>query len=301
MKTLIFGAAGQLGHEIMRQGQNLSLEIHGVDLPQTDITEMAQVNNVFAEYRPELVINAAAYTNVDGAESEPELATAINKDGPANIARACAENKIPFIHLSTDYVFDGEKGSPYRETDPVSPIGVYGRSKAEGESALRSVLTEHIILRTAWLYGSHGHNFVKTIMNLSREKEAIRVVSDQYGSPTSAADLAEAILRISDNLQQHAAVDWGTYHYCGQGIVSWPQFAQTIVDLCRHKGKVKTRRVDPIKTADYPTRVKRPPYSALDCGLIKKRFGITPKPWQNSLAITIHELLLSSSSGLRED
>ena len=300
MKTLIFGAAGQLGYEIMRQGQNLSLEIHGVDLPQTDITEMAQVNKAFAKYRPQLVINTAAYTNVDGAESEPELATAINKDGPANIARACAENKIPFIHLSTDYVFDGEKGSPYRETDPVSPIGVYGRSKAEGESALRSVLNEHIILRTAWLYGSHGHNFVKTIMKLSREKEAIRVVSDQYGSPTSATDLAEAILRISDILQQHAALDWGTYHYCGRGIVSWHKFAQTIVDLCRHKGKVKTKRVDPIKTADYPTRVKRPPYSALDCGLINKRFEITPKPWQNSLAITVHELLLSSS-GLKED
>jgi dTDP-4-dehydrorhamnose reductase len=137
-------------------------------------------------------------------------------------------------------------------------------------------------------------------MKLSREKEAIRVVSDQYGSPTSAADLAEAILRISDILQQHTALDWGTYHYCGRGIVSWHKFAQTIVDLCRHKGKVKTKRVDPIKTADYPTRVKRPPYSALDCGLINKRFGITPKPWQNSLAITVHELLLSSS-GLKED
>jgi len=300
MKLLIFGAAGQLGYELMRQAQHRSLEAHGVDLPQTNITEMAQVNRVFTEYRPELVINAAAYTNVDGAESEPELAMAINRDGPANIAWACAENQTPFIHLSTDYVFNGEKGSPYRETDPVSPIGVYGRSKAAGESALRSVLTEHIILRTAWLYGSHGHNFVKTIMKLSREQEAIRVVSDQYGSPTSAADLAEAILKISGILQQHAAVKWGTYHYCGQGIVSWHQFAQTIVDLCRHKGKVKTRRVDPITTADYPTRVKRPPYSALDCGLIKKRFGIPTRPWQNSLAITIHELLLSSS-GLTED
>ena len=294
MKTLIFGAAGQLGYELMRQGHALSLDIQGVDLPQTDITDVTQLTGVFADYRPQLVINAAAYTNVDGAESEPELAMAINRDGPANIAHACVENKIPLIHVSTDYVFDGKQGTPYQETDPVSPIGVYGRSKAEGESALRSVIAEHIILRTAWLYGKHGHNFVKTILKLAREKEEIRVVSDQYGCPTSAADLAEAILKISDNVRQGVPIDWGTYHYCGLGIISWNEFAQAIVDLCRHQGKIKTTRVDPIKTADYPTRVERPPYSALDCTLINKHFGITPKPWQDSLAITVHELLTAS-------
>ena len=177
MKILIVGTGGQLGYELMRQGQAQNLDIHGVDYPQTDITVMSQVINVFAKYRPLLVINAAAYTDVDGAESEPELATAINKDGPANIARLCTENNIPLIHISTDYVFDGTKGSPYRETDPVSPIGVYGRSKAEGETALRSMLDEHIILRTSWLYGSHGRNFVKTMLKLAREKEEIRVIS----------------------------------------------------------------------------------------------------------------------------
>lgn len=294
MKTLIFGAAGQLGYELMRQGHALSLDIQGVDLPQTDITDVTQLTGVFADYRPQLVINAAAYTNVDGAESEPELAMAINRDGPANIARACVENKIPLIHVSTDYVFDGKQGTPYQETDPVSPIGVYGRSKAEGESALRSVIVEHIILRTAWLYGKNGHNFVKTILKLAREKEEIRVVSDQYGCPTSAADLAEAILKISDNVRQGVPIDWGTYHYCGRGIISWHEFAQAIVDICRQQGKIKTTRVDPIKTADYPTRVERPPYSALDCTLINKHFGITPKPWQDSLAITVHELLTAS-------
>ena len=300
MKTLVFGAAGQLGYELMRQGKALSLDIQGVDLPQTDITDLRQVTGVFADYRPLLAINAAAYTNVDGAESEPELAMAINKNGPTNIARACTENKIPLIHISTDYVFDGKKGTPYQETDPVSPIGVYGRSKAEGESSLRSAIGEHIILRTAWLYGSHGHNFVKTIMKLAREKDEIRVVFDQYGSPTSAADLAETILSIANIIRQDAAIDWGTYHYCGKGIISWHEFAQTIVDLCRRHGKVKTTRVDPIKTVDYPTRVERPPYSALDCTLINKHFGISPKAWQDSLAITVHELF-SSSGGLPPD
>lgn len=296
MKTLIFGAAGQLGYELMRRGEALNLAIQGVDLPQIDITEMAQIIKIVADCRPLLVINAAAYTNVDGAESEPELAMAINRDGPANIARVCAENKIPLIHISTDYVFDGKKGSSYCETDPVSPIGVYGRSKAEGESAVRSELNEHIILRTAWLYGSHGHNFVKTILKLACEKEEIRVVSDQYGSPTSAADLAETILSISNIIRQRTATDWGTYHYCGRGIISWYEFALAIVDMCRYKRDVKTERVEPIKTADYPTKAKRPPYSALDCSLINKHFGISTKTWQNSLAITVHELLSSSAA-----
>jgi dTDP-4-dehydrorhamnose reductase len=300
MKAFVFGAAGQLGYELMRQGNALSLDIQGVDLPQTDITDLRQVTSVIADYQPLLVINAAAYTNVDGAESEPEVAMAVNKDGPANIARACAENKIPLIHISTDYVFDGKKGTPYQETDPVSPIGVYGRSKAEGESSLRSVIGEHIILRTAWLYGFHGHNFVKTIMKLAREKDEIRVVSDQYGSPTSAADLAETILSMANIIRQNSAISWGTYHYCGRGITSWYEFAQAIVDLCQRHGKVKTTRVDPIKTVDYPTRVERPSYSALDCTLINKHFGISPKAWQDSLAITVHELL-SFSGGLLPD
>jgi len=294
MRILVFGAAGQLGYELMRQGQALRLDIEGVDLPQTDISRMAQVTDVIADYQPLLVINAAAYTNVDEAESEPELAMAVNKDGPANIARVCAAKKTPLIHISTDYVFDGKKGTPYRETDPVSPIGVYGRSKAAGEAALRSVLNEHIILRTAWLYGSHGRNFVKTILKLARENEVIRVVSDQYGSPTSAVDLAGAIFKICNIIRQGAAIDWGTYHYCGRGIISWHEFARAAVDMCRQQGRVKVARVDPIKTADYPARVERPPYSALDCTLIGRHFGIAPQPWQNSLAVTVHELLAAS-------
>lgn len=290
MKILIYGAGGQLGYELMRQGRTLSPDIRGVDYPQTDIADPAKVLNDFSNYHPMLVINAAAYTNVDAAESEPELTMAINKDGPANLARLCTANKIPLIHVSTDYVFDGTKGSLYRETDPISPIGVYGRSKAEGETAVRTILAEHIILRTAWLYGSHGQNFVKTMLKLARERDEIRVVSDQYGCPTCAADLAEAILTISGKLLHRPVVQWGTYHYCGKGTISWHEFAQTIVDMSRRYGKVKTTRVEPIKTTDYPTKAKRPAYSALDCGLIAKNFGISPKPWHNSLKITVQQL-----------
>ena len=296
MKILTYGESGQLGYELMRRGQALSLDMHGVAYPQTDISDISQVASVFAGCRPDLVVNAAAYTDVDGAESEPELAMAINRQGPANLARVCAENKIPLIHISTDYVFDGAKGAPYRETDPVSPLGCYGRSKAAGETAVRSVLDQHIIIRTAWLYGSHGHNFVKTMLHLAMEKEEIRVVSDQYGSPTSAADLAAAILSMIDIFRQGRAVNWGTYHYCGAGIVSWHGFAKTIVAIGRLHTRLKTTRVEPIKTADYPTRSARPAYSALDCSLINQRFGIFTKPWRDSLKTVIQELFSAPES-----
>ena len=296
MRILVFGSGGQLGKELLRQGQSLSLDIHGADLPQTDITDLSHVMNAFAGHRPLLAINAAAYTDVDGAETEPELTAAINTDGPANIARLCEKHKIPFIHISTDYVFDGTKRFPYHETDPVSPIGVYGRSKADGESVVRSILGEHIIVRTAWLYSAHGRNFVKTIWRLAREKEELRVVSDQYGSPTSAADLAEAILTISDIVRKGMPDIWGTYHYCGEGIISWHEFAQAIVDIFRHHAKVRTKCIHPVKTVDYPTRAMRPAYSALDCGMIRKQFGISPKPWQDSLETTLRQILSASGS-----
>lgn len=290
MRILVFGTSGQLGYELMQQGISLKLDIHGADYPQTDITLLNQVSNAFTDFQPGLVINAAAYTNVDGAESEPELAMAINAGGPAHLARVCYEYQIPLIHISTDYVFDGTQGFPYRETDPVEPIGVYGRSKAAGETAVRSILDEHIILRTSWLYGAHGQNFVKTILRLACEKKEIRVVADQFGSPTHAADLAEAILKISDMLRQGAVEHWGTYHYCGRGIVSWHEFAQAIVDHCRQHGKIKVKRVIPVTTADFPTKALRPGYSALDCGLLEKHFGISPIPWRNSLNLAIKAL-----------
>lgn len=299
MRILTYGASGQLGYELMRQARSLSLDMHGVAYPQTDISEISQVASVFAGCRPDLVVNAAAYTNVDGAESEPVLAMAINKDGPANLARICSENKIPLIHISTDYVFDGAKGAPYLETDPVSPLGVYGRSKASGEQAVRSVLDEHIIIRTSWLYGTHGHNFVKNMLKLAMEKEAIRVVCDQYGSPTSATDLAAAILSIADFVSQRRAINWGTYHYCGSGIASWHTFAKTIVEIGRQYTRLKTVRVESIKTAEYPTPAARPAYSALDCSLINQHFGISAKPWRDSLKIVIRKLLSASASRMQ--
>ena len=291
MRMLITGANGQLGRELVRQGHRFNLALHAFKRQELDITQPNQVNTIVAKASPSLVINAAAYTNVDKAETEADLALEVNKIAPGYLARCCADRNIALIHISSDYVFDGIKGKPYYETDPIAPVGIYGQSKAEGEVAIRSVLKNHIILRTSWLYSVYGHNFVKTILNLGTEKKVIPVVADQFGSPTSAADLAEAVLTIAAKIGSTADLDWGTYHYCGDGVTSWHGLAKEILQLASPYVPLQTKHVEAITTAEYPTPVKRPPYSALDCSRIKKVFGIDPKPWQQSLKRTIDRIL----------
>lgn len=255
-----------------------------------DITNIIQVEKALSAYDPVLIINAAAYTNVDKAESEPDIAFAVNRDGPDNLAGACANANLPFIHISTDYVFDGQKKSPYIETDQVSPIGVYGKSKEQGGKRVRFQTKEHIILRTSWLYGVHGNNFVKTMLRLGKERKIIKVVADQYGCPTSASDLAETILIIAGLIRNSSKINWGTYHYCGQGITTWHEFAKRIFEIAGKHDAMKVEKIEPIKTIDYPTPAKRPLFSALDCSLIEKNFGIKTKPWQESLKVTIDRI-----------
>ncbi len=295
MKILITGSKGQLGWELVRQSKHFDFDILGVDLSHLDITDRLQVESIFKNFQPSLVINAAAYTNVDKAETDQKLAFAVNRDGPANISDCCSKADIPHLHISTDFVFDGNKGTSYVESDPVSPLSIYGKSKAYGEDAVRSRLRKHIILRTAWLYGVHGHNFVKTMLKIGKEKRVIKVVADQYGSPTRAADLAGAVLTIAEYIRNFAEVDWGTYHYCGLGVTTWHGFTETIFDIAGEYGLVKIPQVKPISTADYPTAAKRPVFSALDCEQIKKNFGIIPKPWQESLKITIGQIMSDTS------
>jgi len=287
MKVLITGANGQLGRELLRLGHTADFEVYSLTRQQLDITNEIRIQQVFKRISPSLVINAAAYTHVDRAENEPELAFAVNQNGPAYLARYCADNQLALIHISTDYVFDGTKGRPYQEDDPITPLGVYGQSKAQGEAAVRSILSNHIIVRTSWLYGVYGHNFVKTILKLASEKKDLRVVDDQLGSPTCAADLAKAVLTISGKIGANEKFDWGTYHYCGKGITSWHGLAEKIIELAAPYIALKTRQVTAITTAEWPTPVKRPPYSVLDCTRLKSQFGIKPEPWQQSLQQTI--------------
>ena len=293
---MIAGASGQLGCELVRQTDPREFTLLTPSHSQMDITRYDQLKNRLAELLPDMVINAAAYTDVDGAESEAEKAFAVNTMGPANLARLCAYHQIPLIHVSTDFVFDGSRQQPYRETDPTAPLGVYGQSKAAGEEKIRSTLNQHIIIRTAWLYGFHGHNFVKTILRLAGEKSHIRVVNDQFGSPTSASDLADALLQVAARLKNRRNANWGTYHYCGQGITTWFEFAEKILALAKSRISMRTTRLEQITTAEWPTSAKRPAYSALDCSRIRADFGIHPKAWQLSLKTTLDRILTKSPS-----
>ena len=291
MKVVVIGANGQLGWEVCRRGEKQGFDIVSLDLPEFDITEPSAVKEAVNSSGVSLVINAAAYTAVDKAESEPELTFAVNRDGPAYLATSCATVGIPLIHVSTDYVFDGTKQGPYLETDPPAPLGVYGKSKAAGETEVRNILKEHIILRTAWLYGIHGQNFVKTMLRLGREKEVVQVVADQYGCPTYAADLADAIIKITSQVAEQRDAIWGTYHYCGKGVTTWYGFAEAIFNLARKRCSLVVKEVVPITTEEYPTPAKRPVYSVLDYSLFTKHFSVHPRPWQESLADMINRLL----------
>ena len=285
MKLLVLGADGQVGRELSRLAWPAGYDIAAFDRGGVDIEQREQVFAAVARERPDIVINAAAYTAVDRAESEPAAALAGNCTGPANLAAACHDARVPLIHLSTDYVFDGCKPGPYREDDPVRPIGVYGKTKEAGDRAVREALAEHVILRTAWVYSIHGNNFVKTMLRLGAERPVLRVVADQIGSPTSAADIAAAIGAV---VQQVAAGNtaWGTYHFAGGGAVTWHGFAEAIFALAA-PWRGPPPLVAAITTADYPTPARRPANSVLDCGRIGEAFGIVPRPWRAALAEVI--------------
>jgi len=290
MKLLIIGCNGQLGWELCRQAKEQGLGLIPLDLPDFDITHQSAVYSNVTRSHANLVVNAAAYTAVDKAELEQDAAFAVNRDGPSYLATACAEIGIPLIHISTDYVFDGSKNGPYLESDPVSPLGIYGKSKAGGEEEIRKRLKKNIIIRTAWLYGVHGNNFVKTMLRLGKERKEIRVVDDQYGCPTYAADLAEAILTIASLIEKGENISWGTYHYCGRGNTTWYGFASKIFEIAKEYESLKIEMLKPITTEEYPTPAQRPKNSIMDCSSLKQNFNISPPEWQDSLEVMLQRL-----------
>ena len=296
MRVLLTGSSGQVGWELSNRGGKEGFEVLALNRSDLDITDPDSVRKAVNSSGASLVVNAAGYTGVDQAESEPKLAFAVNRDGAAYLASACEKAGIPLVHISTDYVFDGQKQGSYLETDSVSPLGVYGKSKAAGEVAVREHLPEHVIIRTSWVYGIRGHNFVKTMLRLGREREVIQVVADQYGCPTCAADLAETILKISARFLQGGQVQWGTYHYCGKGVTTWHGFAEEIFRVASEYESLKVQMVEPISTAEYPTPTQRPVNSTLDCSLLEKTFGIHPQPWAESLARMLEVLFSKINS-----
>ena len=291
MKVVITGNKGMLGRDLVERLWNAGFDLIGVDIGELDITRLDNVLDCLKSFDPDLVINCAAYTAVDKAESEPELAFAVNSDGPAHLAHACARLKSPLIHISTDYVFDGNAKKPYCEDDPVNPLGVYGQSKWKGEEAVRLRLKEHLIVRTSWLYGVHGYNFVKTMLRLAREKDEVKVVNDQHGCPTWTGDLSNTLVKLVNRISHdRSGIPWGTYHFCGRGSTTWYSFAKAIIEESKKKEHLSVTQISPIATEDYPTPVKRPKWSVLDCRKVESTFQIRPKEWRKGLLAMLKKL-----------
>lgn len=288
MRVLVIGSGGQVGFELMRAAWPAGTTLCGLSRAQLDLTDCGKVDTTIRDAGCDLVINAAAYTAVDRAESEADAAFAVNRDGVGHVAAACAARGIACIHLSTDYVFNGRKPEPYVELDPVDPINVYGASKAAGEAALRRRLEQHVILRTSWVYGVHGNNFVKTMLRLAATRDEIAIVDDQTGCPTAAASIAAAIVRVAGELQNDRA-RWGTYHYCDREPTTWYRFAQQIFAL-EPSARRKPPSLRAIASDEYPTAARRPANSSLDCGRIEAAFGIRRPSWRESLAQVMAEL-----------
>jgi dTDP-4-dehydrorhamnose reductase len=283
----------------MRTAWKRGTELTGLARPRFDITLPDQIEAALWALAPEIVINAAAYTAVDSAETDAARAFAVNAHGPGLLAQECRRRRIPLIHLSTDYVFDGASARPYRESDPIRPINAYGRSKAAGEAAVGLHQPHHIIVRTAWVYASHGRNFVRTILRLAHERKELSVVSDQLGSPTAAADIAAAIVEIVGRIAPLRGADadaaWGTYHFTASGETSWHGLTERILGHLERAG-ARTPALRPIKSADYPGQAPRPAYSLLDCSLIEQTFHIVRPRWQDGLDRVLDQLVPGDNS-----
>jgi dTDP-4-dehydrorhamnose reductase len=284
MRILVFGRTGQLARELGGYAWPAGVSVIQADRGHCDLARVDEVRRAIEQAKPDVVINAAAYTSVDRAETEEPLARSINAIAPGAMAQSCEILGATLIHLSTDYVFDGAKPGPYAEGDPVRPLSAYGRSKADGERAIRAATRNHVILRTTWVFASHGTNFVRTMLRQPDSRSEIRVVSDQRGAPTAARDIAGAIATIVDAVRDGRGA-WGTFHYTSAEPTTWHLFAEAIFEGARRR-----MNVIPIPTSDYLTAARRPLNSILDCSLIRAAYGIEQPSWRRALADVIGEL-----------
>lgn len=285
MRILITGSNGQVGFCLVKLLEKKEWDFLALDKSQLDITNLQAVEQTILAYKPDVVINAAAYTAVDKAESELENAYKINSDGVKNLAAASNKINAAIFHISTDYVFSGDASESYSEIDLVAPQGIYGLSKLKGEQEVTSENPKHIILRTAWVFGEHGNNFVKTMIRLGQVKDKLAIVSDQWGGPTYAGDIAEALLEIASQYGRSDSISWGIYHYSGFPHTNWYEFARAIFKEVEAQ-KVysnKTPELSAITTKEYPTPAKRPANSRLNCDKIEKNFGIKHSDWKSAL------------------
>lgn len=285
MHVLVTGATGMTGSEVVRQSAMLGWQCTALSHNELDITDSEAVRSRITDANPDVVINAAAYTAVDKAESDEEAATRVNSRGADNLATVAGELGAAIIHISTDYVFDGNASEPYLPSEQTNPVNAYGRSKLAGENAVRFSCPRHLIVRTSWVYSHEGHNFVRTMLRLAGQGKTLNVVDDQQGSPTSAADLASALTRAAAAMERNEALN-GTYHFTNSGVTTWYDFASTIFEL-KGLGGVNLR---PVSTDEYPTAAKRPLWSVLDCTSFEKQFAMTPRAWRAALEETLERI-----------
>lgn len=290
MRVLITGARGQVGQELLEAAPK-DWQVHGLGSSELDISDAQQVMATVQKLQPQLIINAAAYTAVDKAESDSARADAVNHLGAKNLAKAAQSIKCPLLHISTDYVFDGNHTQPYLESDSAAPNSVYGTSKWLGEQAINTFCAQHIILRTSWVFGVHGNNFVKTMLRLGQERDALSIVSDQVGGPTAARSIAQALWQMAEQFQSNGSCAWGTYHFSGAPTCSWYEFAQEIFAQATELGLItKSPTLTPIKTSQYPTPAQRPAYSVLDNTKINQQLNIAQSDWKNELQLMLRTL-----------
>ena len=300
MKILVLGAAGQVGSEIDAALTSVSESLK-VDYPtiinlnrdDCDVGDPSAIEAVIDVHQPDWVINATAYTAVDQAESEPDVAYQINAVAPKTLAECCSRAGARLIHISTDYVFSGKGDEPFTEESATQPLAVYGTTKLAGEAAIKQTLSAHIILRASWVFGAQGKNFVKTMLQLAATRNEVSVVADQFGAPTSARAIAETIASIVFSMSEAMPDDnrWGTYHFSGYPFTTWASFAETVFLQAKAKGVIgNAPPVTPITTAEYPTPAARPLNSRLDCSKIGAEFGISPDDWKSSLGTMLESL-----------
>jgi dTDP-4-dehydrorhamnose reductase len=294
MKILVTGKNGQVGHELMRSLAPLG-EVMGVDIEDCDLSKPAAIAKMLAHIKPDLIVNPAAYTEVDKAESEANLAHAVNAAAPEALAKYAASKNIPMIHYSTDYVFDGSKDGLYLETDKANPKSVYGKTKWLGEAAVRNNAPKHVILRTSWVFGAHGVNFLKTMLKLAQARDKLSIVSDQVGSPTSAAMLADATAVIAKQLFETGATQkYGTYHLVAEGETSWHGYAQWVVTKANALGlntKIAPDAIRAITTQEYPMPAPRPANSRLDNSKVVSVFGLKLPSWRDEVTSVLETLI----------
>ncbi|WP_056928742.1 dTDP-4-dehydrorhamnose reductase [Candidatus Symbiothrix dinenymphae] len=290
-QILITGSKGQLGSELMALAEQFAhWQFIPTDVDTLDLTDKRALSQFLAEHKVDYVVNCAAYTAVDKAEDDLDLCYKINRDAVRNLGEAAHAHQARVVHISTDYVFDGQANTPYKETDAVNPQSVYGKSKLAGEQALQASGAESIIIRTAWLYSTYGNNFVKTMRRLAAERDELNVVCDQTGTPTYAADLAQAIVAMIAFAEKEQQFPTGIYHYSNEGVTTWHEFATEIIKLAGHSCTVK-----PIPTSQYPTKVARPMYSVLDKSKLRSTFKLTVPNWEESLRICSEKLIIHNS------